>query len=65
VVVASKTNKLTLKINAANGTVTGTFFNPTTRQTNSIHGVLLEQQNMARGYFLSTNMSGEFILQGN
>jgi len=56
--------KLSVKINAANGVVSGTFVNPT-NSTRSIpfNGVLLQNQTNAAGYFLETNQSGSFSLQ--
>jgi hypothetical protein len=57
------TNALTLTISTSTGVITGTFLNPTNvHKTNTIHGVLLQNQTNAAGYFLGTNQNGAFML---
>jgi hypothetical protein len=55
--------RLTLTISTNTGVVTGTFRNPTNSHlTNTIHGILLQDQLKAQGYFLGTNQIGSFLL---
>ena len=56
------TNKLSLTFATNYGSFSGKFFNPTTRKTNTVSGVVLQLQNEARGYFLGTNQSGRISL---
>jgi hypothetical protein len=61
---AENTNHLTLTITPRTGLITGTFLNPTNpHKTNTIHGVLLQNQNNAQGYFTGTNQNGAFTLE--
>ena len=55
--------KLTLSLNRANGTVSGRFVDLTTGLGAPIRAIVLQQQNIAPGFFLSTNSSGFFILE--
>ncbi|MGD0813899.1 MAG: leucine-rich repeat protein [Verrucomicrobiota bacterium] len=58
-----ETNKLKLRIKRSTGTITGSFANPDDpKQTIKIHGVILQGQTNAQGYFLGTNQSGAFML---
>jgi hypothetical protein len=58
-----KTNKLTLKINTANGVISGSVANPLNpKQTIPVNGVLMQSQTNAQGYFPGTNQSGVFLL---
>jgi uncharacterized repeat protein (TIGR03803 family) len=58
-----ETNYLLLAINTNNGVVTVTF-QATGAKTNTIaHGVVLQNQTNAAGYFLGTNQSGAFLLE--
>jgi hypothetical protein len=53
---------LSLSVNRANGVVSGGFKNPVTGLRVNLKGVVLQRQNSAAGYFLSTNSSGYFML---
>jgi hypothetical protein len=62
---AADTNNLTLTITNSSGLIGGSFANPSNpQQTIQIGGVLLQNQTNAAGYFLGTNQSGSFLLQG-
>lgn len=57
-------NGLTLTINTNSGEVTGSFTN--SAWTNQIDGVVLQNDSVARGYFLgASGQSGSFILVAN
>jgi hypothetical protein len=59
-----ETNKLKMSINKTNGVISGSFVNPDEpKQTNKIHGLILQGQTNAQGYFLGTNQSGTFLLE--
>jgi uncharacterized repeat protein (TIGR03803 family) len=61
--VPGNTNKLTLTITKSSGLITGSFVDPSNpKQTNTIGGVLLQNQTNAQGYFLGTNQNGPFLL---
>jgi hypothetical protein len=60
---ASATGALSLKWDSISGLVRGSFLHPATGKTTPIHGVLLQSQAVARGYFLGVNQSGSFTLQ--
>jgi hypothetical protein len=55
---------LALAIAPANGIVTGRFVDFATGLRAPIRAVVLQQQNLAAGYFLSTNTAGSFTLSG-
>jgi hypothetical protein len=55
-------SKLTLSVAPGTGVISGTFFNPMTQLTATIKGAVLQQQNYASGFFLSTNATGLFYL---
>ncbi|MGP8200558.1 MAG: leucine-rich repeat domain-containing protein [Limisphaerales bacterium] len=58
-----ETNKLKLRIKKSTGMITGSFANPDDpKQSIKIHGVILQGQTNAQGYFLGTNQSGAFLL---
>ncbi len=59
------TNRLTVSISRTTGLLTGSFLHPDTRKPTQIKGVVLQQQNNARGFFLGTNQSGAVLLEGN
>ena len=67
VVVASDgpINGLNLKCTLASGLLKGSFIHPATGKKTPINGVILQKQNNARGFFLGTNESGAFSLEGN
>jgi hypothetical protein len=52
--------KLSLKINAHNGKLSGTFLNHAGR-LRPIRGILLQEQRWALGYFLSEKPPGYFL----
>jgi len=54
--------KLTLKINAANGRLSGSFTHPLTGATSKILGVILQDRNLATGFFLGNSQSGRASL---
>jgi hypothetical protein len=49
----------------ASGTASGVFIHPSLKSPKALKGVVLPQQNTARGYFVGTNQSGAFLLQNN
>ncbi len=49
----------------ASGTVSGVFANAALKSPKALKGVVLPQQNTARGYFVGTNQTGAFRLQHN
>jgi hypothetical protein len=52
-----------LKINTANGVISGSVANPLNpKQTIPVNGVLMQSQTNAQGYFPGTNQSGVFLL---
>lgn len=51
-IFAGQTNGLTLTLSKSNGQWTGSFKDPTTATKMAIRGILLNQQNEARGYFV-------------
>ncbi len=52
-----------LTLTATTGRLTGSFVHPVTKKSSTAKGIVLQQQNMVRGYFLSTNDSGSILLQ--
>ncbi len=54
--------KLSLSVTPGTGVISGSFLDPRTRQTSAIKGVVLQQQGDARGFFLGTNATGNFLL---
>ena len=61
-VAEQSVENLRLSVNAGTGIMTGHFVDPVTGLTDSIKGIVLQQQNYARGFFLGTNASGCFTL---
>lgn len=53
---------LTLKITTANGRVSGSFTHPATGATSRIIGVILQDRNVATGFFLGGSQSGRASL---
>ena len=62
--IAGNTNGLELTITSpGSGLITGSILNPADKsQTIPIHGILLQNQTNARGWFAGTNQSGTFLL---
>ena len=56
-------NKLSLSFTVTSGVLKGGFMHPVTHKTNTIKGVVLQEENTARGFFLSTNQSGGLLLR--
>ena len=63
VIAGPNTNNLSLTINAAAGTFSGSFVSPATGAMTALKGVLLPKSNMGSGYFLGTNQGGGIIIQ--
>ena len=62
--INESTNKLVLSLQRATGVVSGSFANPASpKEFINIHGILLQSQTNAQGYFLGTNASGIFTLE--
>jgi len=59
---ATGTNRINLKWDVTSGRVSGSFIHPATGRSASLQGVILQNQNLARGFFLGTNQSGSFFL---
>lgn len=49
---------LTLTLSPTKGTATGSFIDPNTSRKRTVRGVVLQNQNEARGFFLGTDQSG-------
>ncbi len=64
--VVTGANSTTLLLDKTKGLLTGSHFTaPVTLRFTTFNGVILQNQNEARGYFLGTNQSGSVLLQGN
>ena len=59
------TDKLSLRMNTSNGTVTGSFVPPGGTAPVSVNGVIFQIQNIASGFFLSGTESGKFDVGAN
>jgi hypothetical protein len=55
-------SKLTLSVTPGTGVIYGSFLDPLTRLPATIRGVVLQQQDFAAGFFLSTDATGSFLL---
>jgi hypothetical protein len=64
VTVTSGSNNLKLTLTTASGAVKGTFTLGVDPTTIPISGIILPQQNVIRGYFLTPTNSGSVLLQG-
>lgn len=62
VTITSGTNGLRIKI-LPTGLFNGSFVSPDTQKVISIKGIVLQQQNNARGFFLDADKSGVVILE--
>ncbi|MGZ5567791.1 MAG: M12 family metallo-peptidase [Limisphaerales bacterium] len=59
-------NSTTLLLDRSRGLLTGShFIAPVTLHFTTFNGVILQNLNEARGYFLGTNQSGSVLLQGD
>jgi hypothetical protein len=61
----SPDKSLTLTIAPSSGNFSGQYVVPGTGTKLTLGGVVLQEQGVARGFFLGTNQSGEILLQGN
>jgi hypothetical protein len=61
----SSDKTLTLTISASNGSFSGQYVVPGTGKKLTLGGAVLQEQGVARGFFLGTNQSGGILLQGN
>jgi hypothetical protein len=57
------TNGLTLTIDLSTGLLTGQFNNPASLKATAIKGILLPQENVAEGFFLTAHKSGALLLK--
>jgi len=64
-IVTTGPGQVNLSIKASNGLLNGSFVHPGTSAKFAIHGVVLQEQNSARGYFLGPNQSGSVLLEAN
>jgi len=62
-VLAANPDSLTLRLNPADGTFSGSFMPPGTQTKSALTGVVLQSMNMAVGVFLGKDQSGEVRLQ--
>ena len=62
---SSADKSLSLTINPATGGFSGQYVVPGTGKKIPLAGVVLQEQDVARGLFLGTSQSGEVFLQGN
>lgn len=60
-IVNTSGNKLTMKLNASSGVISGSIVNPLTGISSSFSGVLLQNQDVGMGYSLGTNQSSLFF----
>ncbi len=59
-------NSEKLRLNAKSGLIGGSFMRPeNAKKRTIIKGVVLQDQNIGRGFFLGTNQSGSVRLEGN
>ncbi len=56
--VTTGTNNVKLILTSSSGLLSGSFINPRTRALTALRGVILQEQTVARGFFLGTNSSG-------
>jgi hypothetical protein len=65
ITVTAPTNGLTLTINSSTGEIQGSFVDPSDSHTNALHAAILQDTNIAPGYFIGTSEGGSFLLIGN
>ena len=58
VISVAGTNGFHLTLSTTSGLISGTFTDPVRRTTDIIRAVILQQQNLIRGYFLGADQSG-------
>jgi hypothetical protein len=63
VLTPPNTNDLSITINAAAGSFSGSFANPVTGGTTKLRGVFLPESDEALGYFLGTNEAGGIVIE--
>ncbi|MEM7010250.1 MAG: hypothetical protein AAF585_02100, partial [Verrucomicrobiota bacterium] len=59
------TERVTTVINSANGSITGTFFDPVERRTYTLRGIVFQKQNVAPGNYRANGTSGRAIIVPN
>ena len=64
-IVTTGPGQVKLSIKASSGLLNGSFVHPGTNAKTAINGVVLQEQNSARGYFLGPNQSGSVLLEAN
>ena len=62
-IIVSSTNHVTLTLNRTSGLISGSFTHPDLHKVETLTGVILQEQDMGRGFFIGTNQSGSFLLQ--
>ena len=62
IVSPGQTNGLKLSLNLSTGQISGSFVHPTSHKVNAVKGIVMPQQNDARGFFLSPQ-TGRLLLQ--
>jgi hypothetical protein len=63
VTLTSRANSMTnVVITSTNGFFTGSFTHPVTKLTSTFKGVILQNSTNAKGFFLSTNLSGSILI---
>ena len=60
-IVNTSGNKLTMKLNASSGVISGSVVNPLTGSSSSFNGVFLQNQDVGMGFSLGTNESSLFF----
>ena len=63
IIAPASSAKTSLTINAGSGLVSGSFIHPETNKRTAIKGVVLQQQNIAEGFFLGRDSSGTMALE--
>lgn len=61
---SSSTNRV-LTVSPTSGRFKGSFLDPVTQKLAPIKGIVLQNQSMGAGFFISTNLSGQVLLQQN
>ena len=56
----ASTNHISFSLDRNSGLITGSFIHPVTHVSTPLNGVVLQVYNVATGYFLGTNQSGNF-----
>jgi hypothetical protein len=59
---SANTNHLSLTLNAAKGSFTGSFVNPVTRKQTALNGILIPENEAGYGYFLGASEGGGVLI---